>query len=194
MEQEIWKPVVGFTLYEVSSLGHVRRLDHTYTRPHATVVGVTQTIHWKPRAINGWIQKMTGNYRRRKVTLCEDGQPTTFFIHTLVLDAFHGPKPFPKAVGRHLNGDGLDCAAANLAWGTVLENVADSITHGTKRDPPLIQGERHPFATLSSATVEAIRVEMQSPRRGLQAAVARKYGTSQTHIWKIRTGQARTAG
>jgi NUMOD4 motif/HNH endonuclease len=184
MEQEIWKPVVGFTLYEVSSLGRVRRLDHTYTRPHATVAGVTQTIHWKSRFIKGSIQTMKFNYQRRRVSLCENGRPTKCFVHHLVLDAFRGPRPFPNAVCRHLNGDGLDCAATNLAWGTVLENSADSIAHGTQRDPPIRYGESHPMAILTDAEVREIRAPAYY--HGLNAALAREYATSQNTISRIR--------
>ncbi len=52
-------------------------------------------------------------------------------VHTLVLMAFAGPRPADGMVTRHLNGDKLDNRAANLAWGTVQENIHDKFAHGT---------------------------------------------------------------
>jgi hypothetical protein len=52
-------------------------------------------------------------------------------IHSLVCEAFHGPKPSPKHEVRHLDGDPLNNTASNLRWGTASENRHDSVRHGT---------------------------------------------------------------
>jgi hypothetical protein len=44
-------------------------------------------------------------------------------IHQLVCEAFHGPKPFEKAVVIHIDEDGLNNRAENLKWGTQKENL-----------------------------------------------------------------------
>lgn len=44
-------------------------------------------------------------------------------MHQLVCEAFHGPKPFDKAVVIHLDEDGLNNRAENLKWGTQKENL-----------------------------------------------------------------------
>lgn len=44
-------------------------------------------------------------------------------IHQLVCEAFHGPRPFPKAVVIHLDEDGTNNKESNLKWGTQKENL-----------------------------------------------------------------------
>lgn len=50
-------------------------------------------------------------------------------IHSLVMLAFAGPPP-PGAEIRHLDGDKLNCALSNLAYGTKSENAQDALRHG----------------------------------------------------------------
>lgn len=52
-------------------------------------------------------------------------------VHKLVLLAFHGPKPFPKAQCRHLDGNRMNNRETNLCWGTARENYNDKVAHGT---------------------------------------------------------------
>src|SRR5262249_51794091 len=51
-------------------------------------------------------------------------------IHTLVLEAFIGPRP-SRMVTRHLNGIPSDNRLENLVYGTHQENCYDQVTHGT---------------------------------------------------------------
>lgn len=44
-------------------------------------------------------------------------------MHQLVCEAFHGPKPFPKAVVIHIDENGLNNRPENLKWGTQKENL-----------------------------------------------------------------------
>lgn len=44
-------------------------------------------------------------------------------VHQLVCEAFHGPKPFEKAVVIHLDEDALNNRPENLKWGTQRENM-----------------------------------------------------------------------
>ena len=53
------------------------------------------------------------------------------YVHTFILLAFHGPKPFPKAQCRHLDGCKLNNRPDNLRWGTHKENTEDRRLHGT---------------------------------------------------------------
>jgi DNA-binding CsgD family transcriptional regulator len=53
------------------------------------------------------------------------------YVHHLVLLAFIGPKPFPSAQCRHLDGNRENNHCENLKWGTALENCHDAIRHGT---------------------------------------------------------------
>lgn len=44
-------------------------------------------------------------------------------VHQLVCEAFHGPKPFPKAVVIHIDENALNNRPENLKWGTQKENL-----------------------------------------------------------------------
>lgn len=59
------------------------------------------------------------------------GKSRRTYVHILVAEAFHGPKPFDGACVRHLDGNPTNNSAANLAWGTALENEHDKLRHGT---------------------------------------------------------------
>ena len=70
-------------------------------------------------------QVKRSGYRRVAI-----GRGNKVYVHTLVLTAFVGPCP---AGCECLHGDGnrTNNCDFNLRWGTRLENVRDSIAHGT---------------------------------------------------------------
>lgn len=51
-------------------------------------------------------------------------------VHSLVADAFIGPRPDGEEI-RHKNGQPSDCRANNLEYGTRSDNAEDSKRHGT---------------------------------------------------------------
>jgi hypothetical protein len=51
------------------------------------------------------------------------------YVHALVTEAFHGPRPAGQ-VARHLDDVPTHCTANNLAWGTHADNAADAIRNG----------------------------------------------------------------
>ena len=106
---EEWRTIAGFPLYEVSSLGRIRSW-HTHNgqpgprilRPGPDDKGYLTAILRGP-----------------------DGRATRK-VHRLVAEAFLGP--LPKGLQtRHLDSDNQNNAAANLAYGTQLENMADRV-------------------------------------------------------------------
>lgn len=87
-EEEEWRQARGRW---VSSLGRVREFNSQ--RP------------WMPEGLlNG----------RRRIWI--DGVAT--FVHVLVTEAFHGPKPSPLHTSDHISRDKLDNRACNLRWAT----------------------------------------------------------------------------
>jgi len=52
-------------------------------------------------------------------------------VHQLVCEAFHGPKPFEKAVVIHIDEDAHNNRPENLMWGTQKENLT---TYKTRKD------------------------------------------------------------
>jgi hypothetical protein len=128
---EEWRAVPGYSSkYEVSSFWRVRS-SH----------GV-QKILLKPELLG----KDPALYLA--VCLSRNGRSRKRLVHQLVLEAFVGPRP-AGAVARHLDGNRLNCAPTNLAWGTRTENLADRRKHGRGNG-----GERNPRAKLTQADVD----------------------------------------
>ena len=124
MEQ--WKDVVGFDGYKVSDAGRVIGRYGKY-------IGVD----------NGQGYIVVKLYRNGK-TYCRK-------VHTLVLEAFVGPKPAGMEV-RHLDGVRSNNDLSNLRWGNRYEQVGDKRKHGT-----IPHGERSNRTTLAKADVLKIR-------------------------------------
>lgn len=83
--------------------------------------------------------------------LAIDVPPRRQYIHTLMCEAFHGPRPEGQQV-RHLDGNRDNNAPSNLRWGTPRENNMDKVRHGTTA-----AGERNPNAKLTPAEVQDMR-------------------------------------
>ena len=125
-------------------------------------------------------------YGYQKVRLYSDDGRQSCRVHHLVCLAFHGPRP-DGAEARHLNGDKADNRAKNLAWGTRLENTADSIRHGTFRFRRALPGEGHHAAKLTAAAVRKIRSALADGES--QRSLARRFSVSQTQICHIGQGK-----
>ena len=118
---EDWRPVPGYeSSYLVSDLGRVHSLDRRILR-----------IDGKVKVVVGRIMRQTPNYNGHlRVQLYSNRKGVPFFVHTLVMAAFVGPRYEGMEV-RHLNGDPADNRLSNLAYGTRSDNMVDSIRHGT---------------------------------------------------------------
>lgn len=107
MVLETWRPISFGYVYQISSYGLVRNLR-------------------TGKFLAGWINK--SGYRL--VTLSNDGEKKTFYIHHLVAEAFIGDRR-PGEDVRHLDGNALNNNLDNLLYGTRSENILDSVLHGT---------------------------------------------------------------
>lgn len=112
----IWRVVPQYSRYEVSNTGLVRARFACDRH--------TGNFLLKPRPKTRHAYPM---YRVIK----DNGHRSSVYLHTLIVRAFHGDKPFPNAVTRHLDGNPLNNDPKNLCWGTQKQNVHDSIKHGT---------------------------------------------------------------
>jgi hypothetical protein len=104
-----------------------------------TMAKTNQTETWKQVPGKLWFVSDLGRVREADGTLGTQKDYNTrgkylFFknyrVHCAVLEAFVGPCP-PGKECRHLDGNGQNNKLQNLKWGTRLENVQDSIKHGT---------------------------------------------------------------
>lgn len=106
---EEWRPIPDWDGYEVSNLGRV--VSHRRGRP-IVLKGYTN-----PKGY-------------RFVNLFDGQRSNPRAVHRLVMLTFVGPRPDGLEI-RHLDGDQLNNAVDNLAYGTRAENLADQIDHGT---------------------------------------------------------------
>jgi flavin-dependent thymidylate synthase len=101
--KETWRPVVGWeSVYEVSDAGRVRR--------HGC----------EPKRL---VRAKTGYW---VTALNRPGEQATRTVHSLVLEAFVGPRPV-DCEARHKNHNRLDARLENLEWGTSRDNSADML-------------------------------------------------------------------
>ena len=105
MENEIWKPVVGYEgLYEVSNLGRLRSVERIVKRPEGE-------WHYKERILRA--HKTNKGYLRTR--LYRNGVAQTLSIHRLVLTAFV-PNPQNLPMINHKNEKVWDNRLDNLEW------------------------------------------------------------------------------
>lgn len=120
---EEWKPVPAYEdLYEVSSHGRV--LSHHRETPR-------------------FLRPGNHGAGYRLVVLCKDGKQTSRTVHSLMLEAFIGPRP-EGMEARHLDGNPANnlwapgdteeevrANGGNLIYGTGRQNNLDQVAHGT---------------------------------------------------------------
>lgn len=117
-----YAPIPNFPAYRVSSDGFVEsrwRTGNFYN-------GFVLPDVWKRIRLN----ERPDGYLGLDLRDGYGGSRRTY-VHILVAEAFIGPKPFPDACVRHLDGNPSNNAASNLAWGTYLDNENDKRKHGT---------------------------------------------------------------
>jgi hypothetical protein len=123
---EQWRPVVGHPNYEVSDQGRVRSIDRVVMRAGSRRA--------KPYAVfrkGQLLRPGPSNYGHLSVVL---GRGKTRMVHTLVLEAFVGPRP--KGMDAcHGPGGTQDNRLENLRWGTRTNNILDGVDAGTWFSP-----------------------------------------------------------
>lgn len=159
---EEWRPVIGYEgVYEVSSLGGIRRTGKVRNRPAKTAL----KVHTTDRGYEF-------------ITLYRDGAVRGFGVHTLVAAAFIGPRPDRFHVN-HKNGIKTDNRLSNLEYCTPKENIAHSIAvlgHS-------LDGEQAPMSKLTDSSVREIRRRCEGGEK--QVSVARDFGVSPTTVSRI---------
>ena len=127
MEDEVWKPVVGWEEgYEVSNLGRVRSITRL-------IPATNKRLYKKQGKI---LTPAPNSSKRLTVSLKIFNRQKTFKVHTLVIEAHVGPKPPEHPLlgpyeCAHLDGNHLNNNAKNLKWVTHNENEQHKKLHGT---------------------------------------------------------------
>lgn len=135
---EDWRPIPGFAgRYDVSNLGRVRSWCPSRRRlPIPRLLSPAQKSERAPYQCVG---------------LFVDGRVRGVQVHTLVLEAFVGPRPAGLQAG-HWDGDHRNNRLSNLSWITPKENGQDKVRHGRSQ-----RGERSASAKLTESQVRELR-------------------------------------
>lgn len=91
---------------------------------------------WPRRKLKAWIA--SNGYPR--LTLMRDGKIITRSVHSLVAEAYLGPRG--DQVVRHLDGNPQNCHLSNLAYGSHKDNEADKALHGHRIFGSHVHGAR----------------------------------------------------
>ncbi len=163
-QEEVWKPIENFALYEVSSIGRIRNKE---------------TGHIKNPGI--------GKRGYPVVSLRANGKMYLKTVHTIFARAFI-PNPENKPFINHINGIKTDYSIENLEWTTARENCIHArITglHVSDGDKAVNQYEKNGrfVATYRSAS-EASR----------QTGIGRANICNACHLRKYNGKTYRTAG
>lgn len=116
MEEEVWKKVTDWELYEVSNLGNIRN---------------SKTGHIKVSRQNnrGYLLIQFETKKGKGI----------FLVHRIVAKEFCEQKEGCNVVN-HIDGNPLNNASVNLEWGTQSHNVKEAIRMG--RFDPVKSGRK----------------------------------------------------
>lgn len=118
---------------------------------------------------SGYLQVALYHYGRRRQAL----------VHTLVLEAFVGPKPIGMEARHYPDQNPENNNASNLSWSDHTTNNRDRWENGT-----YLKGEEIPWSKLTSAEVKKIR-RMYASKKYSQKELAATFGISQVTISSI---------
>lgn len=177
LPDEIWKPIRSWEgYYEVSNFGRVRSLDREVLRQGSWYRG-PQMMTTKGKVLAPSFD--TFGYPMVKLKLKSEERAELHRVHSLVMDAFVGPRP-DNCVVAHNDGNPKNPHLTNLRYDTMAGNFSDKKGHGT-----YTCGEVHSRAKLTQGQVEEIRAIVGIP----QSQIAARYGITQPHVSALRTGR-----
>lgn len=176
---EEWRPVAGYEgLYEVSNFARVRRSPHSMRTGSQAVPGKVRNA--KPAASG-----------RLQLSLCKAGRYKCVRVHSLVAEAFIGPRPPGKQVN-HIDGNHRNNVPSNLEYVTQKEHDEHTTRmglrpsgsrHGSVTCPGTLAGEKNPNSKLTAEDVVSIRRLVA--QGASYAQVAKAYGLDRTAVGLI---------
>ena len=180
MVNEVWKPVVGYEgRYEVSNLGKVRSLGVFVRR--------WEGRSWHEGRILTQSNKPVSDNVYKTVMLYNDQTHKRFYVHSLVLIAFVGPRPKGMDCCHFPDRNGSNNNLLNLRWDTRKGNLSDMEHHKT-----IARGENHPSHKLTNQQVKEIRAKYllgETP-----ATLAKDFKVSKSNVYYIIRNLSRKLG
>jgi len=116
-----WRGIPGFSCYEVSEFGHIRR---SLSTPTTGKVGYRK----RPGALLK-AEKTKQGYNRFFL-LADNGRLKKIFVHRVVALAFIGPCPSEKHLALHWDDNPRNNHYSNIRWGTTKDNYKDAVRNG----------------------------------------------------------------
>lgn len=173
MRKERWKNISGYEgLYQVSSLGRVKRLATTLTRPNRwrkdAKIKLKERIHKYHIAYNGYA----------RVELSKNGKQKIFSMHRLVASAFI-PNNENYPIVCHKDDNPLNNLVSNLFWGTQKDNMEDKCYKGRQAT-----GSKSGNSVLTERQVIEIRKKYIPIKYG-SVKIGKEYNVSSTNIHSI---------
>lgn len=171
-EEETWKQIPTYEgYYEASDFGRIRSLWF-----------INGTVK-KWRMIPLILLPFTNPNGYQSVTLVNDGDHVTEWIHRLVPLAFCGLPPDGHIAG-HRDGNPSNNSLSNLRWITYVQNEADKREHGR-----MMLGSVNHQAKLDEIRVAQMLILSKSGVKG--NALAKQFSVSCSVVSKIVDSQAR---
>jgi len=164
MPNESWKPIAGYSDYEVSDCGRVRSNGRYVLGRDGRSVwhGAKMLTPWLLK--NGYLAATLPNRKKRTV-------------HSLVADAFIGERPKGCDV-MHLDGNRCNNHVSNLRYGSRSENLRQTYEYGG----------RQANGKLFLDQVKEIKKRLGGGEHPYD--LAREFGVNNAAIYHIRNGTA----
>jgi hypothetical protein len=182
---EIWRPIAGSDVYEVSSLGRVKSKNYL---GH----GTEKVLALNPDP-KGYLKVRLFFGQRRK----------TCKVHRLVAEAFI-PNPDNLPQVNHIDGDKTNNCVENLEWSTAHDNISHAYKNGLKENNRRFAKklgdtagraalekamEKHLVPIIATNVATGEEIEFDS----IKAAV-KKLGVRQSGVSGVLAGRQKTCG
>lgn len=172
--KEKWKPIKGYSFYEVSNLGRVRSLPRTVRKKSRWGSVVSVTLHGKI------LKQATSGYKNNYLIVqpCKNGKNKPMYVHRLVAQAFI-PNPKMKEQVNHKDSNPKNNVVKNLEWVTAKEHDEHTMRSGRKP-----KGSNHKNSKLTEVKVQTIRRLIK--RKWSDDRIAKRYSVSPATITDIK--------
>jgi hypothetical protein len=173
MKSEEWRSIPGYEgLYEVSSLGRVRSLDHMVRNRYSVALKRGIVLRQTPDR-RGYMQVHLSN--GSKVETCK--------VHRLAATAFIGPPPTPDAQVNHIDFTKDNNVFVNLEWCTRQKNHRHAVDGGR------LDGSISPKRGKKLTPAKVLSIRAASANGETDKSIGTRFGVARETVGKIIRGK-----